>query len=201
MIWQITGDSEAVKNALFHVSAVMYNFPPKEEISLGATVPEVPPSILIPQDVPIISAGSFYPSADSIIAPHSSLTPVLGATPHLQKLHGYNDGSDVWPVLPSAFPVVPGYDVPERSEELVVRVLCPFDKIGRVIGKGGSTIKSVRQTSGARVDVDDAKKKSEECLITVTSTEVSLSLSEHTLIWPSYSYMHTNIDVAFLLIL
>lgn len=163
-----------MKNALVLVSAVMYNFLPKEEISLDTSVPDLPSSILIPPDVPIYSAGSFYPGAETIIAPHSSLPPVLGATPQAPELHGYNDASGAWAVYPSGLPVVSGYGVPERSEELVLRVLCPSDKIGRVIGKGGSTIKSVRQTSGARVDVDDTKKKSEECLITVTSTEVFL---------------------------
>jgi len=41
-----------------------------------------------------------------------------------------------------------------------------------VIGRGGATIKNIRQESGARIDVDDAKNDKEESIITITSTEV-----------------------------
>ncbi|CAL5360524.1 unnamed protein product [Camellia sinensis] len=56
------------------------------------------------------------------------------------------------------------------SEELIVRGLCPSDMIGRVVGKGGGSIKSVRQASGARIEVDD-KADRDECIISITSTE------------------------------
>ncbi|XP_072972325.1 KH domain-containing protein At4g18375 [Typha angustifolia] len=168
---QITGDSEAVRRALLSVSAIMYKFSPKEEISLETSVPEVPTSIIIPSDVPIYPAGSFYHSADAIVPPPSSGLPLIGATPHIPEFPGFSDAASAWPVYPSALPVISGFSGPSQSEELVLRVLCPSDKIGRVIGKGGSTIKSVRQDSGARIDVDDTKDESEECVITVTSPE------------------------------
>ncbi|KAG1358852.1 KH domain-containing protein [Cocos nucifera] len=167
---QITGDAEAVKKALFAVSSIMYKFSPKEEISLDTSVPELPP-IIIPSDVTIYPAGSFFPAADAIVSPSRSVPSVIGATPPVPELHGFTDTASAWPIYPSALPVVSGYGGPSRSEDLVVRVLCPSDKIGRVIGKGGSTIKSMRQNSGARIDVDDTKDETEECLITVTSTE------------------------------
>ncbi|XP_057962482.1 KH domain-containing protein At4g18375-like isoform X2 [Malania oleifera] len=165
----ITGDAEAVKKALFAVSAIMYKFTPREEIPLETTVPEAPPSIIIPSDVPIYPPGGFYPSADSIL-PARSVPPVVGTT-HVPELSGYADTGSTWPIYSSSLPVVSGYGSASRSEELVVRVLCPSDKIGRVIGKGGGSIKSVRQTSGARVEVDDTKDQRDECIITVTSTE------------------------------
>lgn len=59
-----------------------------------------------------------------------------------------------------------------RYEELVIRVLCPFSKIGRVIGKGGSSIKSVRQSSGTQIEVDDTRADHDECIISITSIEV-----------------------------
>ncbi|KAJ6809479.1 KH domain-containing protein-like [Iris pallida] len=168
---QITGDTEAVKRALFAVSAIMYKISPKEEISLDVTIPELPPSIIIPSDVPMYPANSFYPSADALISSHSSVAPVIGATTQSPVFHGYTDTSSAWPVYPSALPVVSGYGASSRSGELIVRVVCPRETIGRVIGKGGSSIKSVRQASGARVDVDDTKGEAKVCVITVTSTE------------------------------
>lgn len=148
----------------------MYKFSPKEEISLETSVSEIPPSIIIPSDVPVYSAGGFYPSVDSFVPPRSGLS-AIGTTPHPPDLSGLTNAASSWPIYPSALPVVSGFSSSSRSEELILRVLCPSDKIGRVIGKGGSTIKSIRQESGSRIDVDDTKGETEECVITVSSTE------------------------------
>ncbi|KAL5977173.1 hypothetical protein ACLOJK_021515 [Asimina triloba] len=168
--FKITGEPGAVKQALFAVSAIMYKFSPKEEIPLDNAMSEIPPSIIIPADVPIYPTGGFYPATDAIVPPPRSVPPVL-STPHVPELQAYADGGSAWPIYSSSLPVLSGTGAPSRSEELIVRVLCPSDKIGRVIGKGGSSIKSVRQASGARVEVDDRKGDCDECIITVTSTE------------------------------
>lgn len=165
----ITGESESVKKALFAVSAIMYKFNPKEEVPLETTVPDAPPSIIIPSDVSIYQPGGLYSNSDTIV-PSRSVPPLLGST-HVPELQGYGDTGSSWPVYSSTLPVVPSFGSASRSEELIIRVLCPFDKIGRVIGKGGSTIKSIRQASGARVEVDDTKADRVECIITVIATE------------------------------
>ncbi|KAL9355264.1 hypothetical protein Peur_053234 [Populus x canadensis] len=164
----ITGESEAVKKALFAVSAIMYKFSPKEEIPLETTVLEAPPSIIISSDVPIYQPGGFYPNADPIVSSRS-VPPILGAT-HIPEFQGYGDMRSSWPIYSSTVPIVPSFGNTSRSE-LIIRLLCPFDKIGRVIGKGGSTIKSIRQVSGARIEVDDTKADRDECIITVIATE------------------------------
>ncbi|XP_061978844.1 KH domain-containing protein At4g18375-like [Populus nigra] len=164
----ITGESEAVKKALFAVSAIMYKFSPKEEIPLETTVPEAPPSIIISSDVPIYQPGGFYPNADPSVSSRS-VPQILGAT-HIPEFQGYGDMRSSWPIYSSTVPVVPSFGNTSRSE-LIIRLLCPFDKIGRVIGKGGSTIKSIRQVSGARIEVDDTKADRDECIITVIATE------------------------------
>lgn len=169
-----------MKSALFSVSAIMYKFSPREEISLDTTVPEMPPSIIIPSDVSIYPSSGLYPNIDSMI-PSRSVPPIIGAT-HVQDLTGYADAATSWPIYSSALPVVPGFSNTSQSEELMVRILCPFDKIGRVIGKGGGTIKSIRQASGARIEVDDTKDDRDECIITVMATEVLLSVIDDKLI-------------------
>lgn len=150
----------------------MYKFTPKEAIPLDTSVPEAPP-IIIPSDLPVYPAG-LYPSVDSLL-PSRSLSSILGAT-HLPELQGYADTGGRWPVYSSPLPVVSGFGSGSRSQELIVRVLCPPNTIGRVIGKGGSSIKSVRQASGARIEVDDARANREECIITIIATEVLLFL-------------------------
>ncbi|KAL5580223.1 hypothetical protein UlMin_012665 [Ulmus minor] len=102
--------------------------------------------------------NGLYPGAESIV-PSRSVPPIISAT-HLQDLQGYADTGTSWPLYSSALPV-----------ELVLRVLCPFDKIGHVIGKGGNTIKGIRQASGARIEVDDTRGDRDECIITITATE------------------------------
>ncbi|KAI3719697.1 hypothetical protein L6452_20599 [Arctium lappa] len=165
---QITGEPEAVKKALFAVSSIMYKFAPKEDIPLETSVPEAPPSIIIPSDVPIYPAGGLYPGVDSYM-PSRSLPSVLGAS-HVPELQGYADSGNTWPIYSSALPVVSGYPgASHLSGELIIRVLCPFSKIGRVIGRGGASIRSVREASGARVDVDDTRR--DECIITISATE------------------------------
>ncbi|KAL2343397.1 hypothetical protein Fmac_004682 [Flemingia macrophylla] len=163
----IAGESEAVKRALFAVSSIMYKFGPKEDISLDTSVLEAPPSIIIPSDVPIYPPGGLYPASDPIVTPRA-VPQIMGAT-NIQDLQGYADAGTTWPLYSSALPVVSGTG--SRSEELIVRMLCPSDKIGRVIGKGGSTIKSMRQASGARIEVDDSKANYDECLIIITTIE------------------------------
>lgn len=165
----ISGESEAVKKALFAVSAIMYKFTPREDIPLETTVPEVAPSIIIHSDVPIYPPGGLYPNADPIL-PSRSVPPILGAAP-IPDIQSYTDAGSAWPVYSSALPVVSSFSGASQFEELILRVLCPFNKIGRVIGKGGGTIKSIRQASGARIEVDDTKADSDECIITVTATE------------------------------
>ncbi|KAL6546365.1 hypothetical protein OROMI_022086 [Orobanche minor] len=164
----ISGEAEAVKKALFAISAIMYKFSPKETIPLETSILEAPPSIIIPSDVPIYPATGFYSSVDHMNS--RSVPSILGHS-HASDIPGYADAGSTWPMYSSAFPVVSGYGGGSRSEELIVKVLCPSDKIGRVIGKGGSSIKSVRRESGARVEVEDPKTNYKECVITVTSTE------------------------------
>ncbi|KAF1895025.1 hypothetical protein Lal_00022521 [Lupinus albus] len=151
----ITGESEAVKRALFAVSSIIS-----------------PPSIIIPTDVPIYPPGGLYPAPDSIIPPRT-VPQMIGGT-NVQDLQGY-DAGNTWSLYSSALPVVSGLSAPQ-SEELIVRMLCPSDKIGRVIGKGGSTIRSMREASGARIEVDDSKARHDECLISITATESSSDL-------------------------
>ena len=155
------------------VSAIMYKFSPKEEISLETTLPLPLNNVIIPSEVPIFSSGNVYSNADAVIPPPRSSLSMMGGPAHLPEFHGYGGAGSSWPgYLPPAIPVLPPSFGGPHFEDLVIRILCPPDKIGRVIGKGGSSIKSVRQATGARVDVDDPKNASEQCIVTVTSSEV-----------------------------
>ncbi|KAG8085607.1 hypothetical protein GUJ93_ZPchr0010g10562 [Zizania palustris] len=123
--------------------------------------------------VSTIIYNSFYSHSDAAISSgHPSLS-ILGSTPHVSELTVSADAHSRPPIYQSVLPVIPTYNTQKCSGDLVLRVLCPADKIGLVIGKGGMTIKSIRKESGARIDVDDSKNDREESIITITSTEVT----------------------------
>lgn len=144
----------------------MYKAPPREEISLETTVSELQGSIIIPSDVPFFTpAGGFYPGVEAGRPSSRTVAPIT-------DFSGYNDSSVAWaPPYPSAMPGLSEFNTP-HANELVVRLLCPSDKIGRVIGKGGSSITNMRKATGTRIDIDDRTNNSDECIITITSTEV-----------------------------
>ncbi|KAG2577327.1 KH domain-containing protein At4g18375-like [Panicum virgatum] len=169
---QITGGAEAVKKALYGVSTILYKYPSKENIPLETSVPEPTPSIIVPSELPVYPASNFYSAPDAAIpSGHPSLS-ILGSTPHVPELLSA-DGHGRLPIYQSVLPIIPAYSTPKCSGELEFRVLCPGNKIGLVIGRAGSTIKGIRQESGARIDVDDAKNDKEESIITITSTEAT----------------------------
>lgn len=162
----IAGEPDAVQKALFSVSAIIYKFPPREEIPLDTTIPGIPPSIIIPSDAPIYPASGIYAGGDPIV-PTGPISSVLGS--HLREFPGYMDARSAWPVYSSALPIASDQTDASRTEELKIRLLCPSHNIGRVIGKGGSSIKTIRQSSGAQIEIGDVK--AEECIITVISKE------------------------------
>ncbi|KAJ0240674.1 RNA-binding KH domain-containing protein [Hirschfeldia incana] len=161
-IVSISGEAESVKRALFAVSAIMYKFSPKEQIPLDTTVQEPPPppaSIIIPSDLSIYPQTGLYQSQDygapSFIGTYGeTAAPVFSSSAALPVVH--HGGS---------------FGGGARQEELVVKVLCSSSNIGRVIGKGGSTIKGIRQASGSHIEVNDSRARDEDCVIIVTSKE------------------------------
>ncbi|KAG6405011.1 hypothetical protein SASPL_132590 [Salvia splendens] len=170
----ISGEPEAVKKALFAISAIMYKFTAKENIPLDTSVHEAPPSFIIPSDVPMYPATGLYSSVEPIN--HARPMPSTLRPSHAHDIPGYADARGAWPIYSSALPMVSGYGGAPRSEELTIKVMCPSNKIGRIIGKGGSSIKGIRQESGARIEVEDPKANHSECVITVSSYESSEDL-------------------------
>lgn len=157
---------------MYGISTIIYKYPSKEIIPLETSVPELTPNIIVPSELPIYPASNFYSAPDSAIpSGHQSLSILGSATPRLPELFPVDHHGQL-PIYQSVLPIIPAYSTPKCSGELVFRVLCPGDKMGLVIGRGGVTIKGIRQESDARIDVDVAKNDREEWIITITSTEV-----------------------------
>ncbi|XP_068642545.1 KH domain-containing protein HEN4 [Aristolochia californica] len=56
--------------------------------------------------------------------------------------------------------------------ETLFRVLCPADKTGAVIGKGGAIIRHFRQSTGAKIRIEDTVASSDERVILIVAPNV-----------------------------
>ncbi|CAA7409326.1 unnamed protein product [Spirodela intermedia] len=55
------------------------------------------------------------------------------------------------------------------GNETVFRILCPAEKTGGVIGKGGSIVRQFREETGARIRIEDAVPRSEDRVILIVA--------------------------------
>lgn len=65
-------------------------------------------------------------------------------------------------------------DWSSTPKEFTLRLVCPTENLGAVIGKGGAIIKQIRQKSGAFIVVDSNGADGDDCIISVSSKEVSM---------------------------
>eukprot|EP00250_Pteridium_aquilinum_P035601 c9705_g1_i2 orf=1313-2086(+) len=81
----------------------------------------------------------------------------------------------------NSFPVRSGRSDGPLEEEFMICVLCPNEKIGSVIGKGGSVIRKLREDSGAKIRVCDQVGDSDERVIQISAMEFIDSYASPTL--------------------
>lgn len=84
--------------------------------------------------------------------------PVMGVSSVMGPYGSYKGDSGDWPA---------------SLKEFSLRLVCPTENIGGVIGKGGAIIKQIRQESGASIKVDSSAAEGDDCIITVSAKEVS----------------------------
>jgi poly(rC)-binding protein 2/3/4 len=158
---QIFGDISVVKKALHTISTRLRENPPRDRPhgNMG----------IYPPGGPFLSAGdTFLPQID----PWNLGGPLLGMGLSLSGGPPFNNMG-----LPVLSDVGSMGRPPVGDEELVFRILCPNEKIGSVIGKGGSIIENLREETGARIKVADAVPGSEERVIIISANEVRILLS------------------------
>lgn len=57
------------------------------------------------------------------------------------------------------------------KDEMMFRIMCPKEKIGSIIGKGGSIVQSIREETGAKISIDVSSDVGEERVIRVSAHE------------------------------
>ncbi|KAL5562682.1 hypothetical protein UlMin_032429 [Ulmus minor] len=58
-----------------------------------------------------------------------------------------------------------------QQQEVVFKILCAKDKVGGVIGKGGSIVRSLQSETGATISIGEALAECDDRLITITASE------------------------------
>ncbi|KAJ7550304.1 hypothetical protein O6H91_07G094100 [Diphasiastrum complanatum] len=176
---QISGDWKVVRKALHAVGSKLYENPPKDRPNRGTLAANRSSGGLF-------SAGTFFPEGNSLVS--SGITGSFGLAPQLSSFGSVTTGTaGNWPYGSSEFNVVPGLsgsyesqkDVPE--EEFVIRILCPDDKIGSIIGRGGNLIRQMREGTRAKIKIEDAVPDSDERVISISSFEAANSSISPTL--------------------
>lgn len=66
---------------------------------------------------------------------------------------------------------VPSLDSKALQQEVTFRVICTNDRVGAVIGKGGSIVKALQNETGAAISVGPPLVECEDRLITITASE------------------------------
>ncbi|KAK6915184.1 K Homology domain, type 1, partial [Dillenia turbinata] len=164
---QITGNLFAVRKALLSVSSCL-------------------------QDSPRADAANFAAAKPSGAMLHGPGMPTQG-DPFSQR--GFASGHHAIDYHPRGYSSVPG---PENAgshhgmvleEDVVFRLLCQIDKVGSLIGKGGSMVRALQNETGASIKVAEATP--EERVVVISAREACPRLI---LGWE----FHTNLLVSFL---
>ncbi|CAM0880577.1 unnamed protein product [Alopecurus aequalis] len=166
---QITGDIESVRKGLNAVAQVLFTHPPRE-------------SDVVPVAHPTGSSSHAFNRSDGLppgMQPNFHL-PFQGPShargpfdtidqrPNIAPFPTFPDQRSNIPPFP-AFPdaLMHGHaSVP--PEPLTFRLLCSSDKVGSIIGKGGSNIKTIQNDTGCEIKIVETVPKSEDHVILIS---------------------------------
>eukprot|EP01018_Ginkgo_biloba_P039773 Gb_03724 [translate_table: standard] len=152
---QIIGDASAVKKALFSVSCCLRDNPPLDR-------GQVPPSRS--GGAPLLR-GDTFPQKKSLSMQGGPLPGIAAAG----RADYHSRGPPSIALLPET-----DANVGRRKsyhEELVFRLLCLDDKVGGIIGKGGSIIRAIQSETGTEIKIAEAVADSEERVVIISAYE------------------------------
>ncbi|XP_058191494.1 KH domain-containing protein HEN4 [Rhododendron vialii] len=151
-IIEIEGDILGVKKALVSVSSCLQDCP----LDDGAKMAGSRPVGLIPQETFQDLSVDLPPQRISVppSMPASSFTHASGGRPFLRESER-----------------APNLELRTQPQEVGFRFLCPSDRVGAVIGKGGTIVRALQNETGASISVGAPVAECDERLITVTAME------------------------------
>lgn len=145
---EMEGNVLAVKRALLAVTGRLQECPPLETARLGGSQPY--------QTTPGGNFPNFYAGypPDRMPVAQPSFYPCAARGRYSTEMGR-----------------APALDPRTKSEDVVFRILCPNDRIGGVIGRGGKIINALQNETGASITARGSVPGCDERLITVTAKE------------------------------
>ncbi|RVW21861.1 KH domain-containing protein HEN4 [Vitis vinifera] len=151
-VLQIEGDVLAVKKALVAVSRRLQDCPNVDKTKLiGGRPLEVVPQQSLPD-----------PRVDLFQQRGSVLPPIPSNT------ISYASGSRPLSINTERISTL---DPKTSQQEVIFKILCSNDRVGGVIGKGGTIVKALQNEAGASISVGAPVAECDERLITITASE------------------------------
>ncbi|XP_058007269.1 KH domain-containing protein HEN4 isoform X2 [Hevea brasiliensis] len=149
---EIEGDVLAVKKALVAVSRCLQDCQPVDKTRMTGSKP----AEAIPEE-PVPEVHVDFLSQRKLVLPNMPSSTTIYAS----RIPSLSLESDRVPTL-NAKPL---------QQEVVFRILCSNDRVGGVIGKGGTIIKAIQNETGASITIGSTVAECDERLITVTAPE------------------------------
>ncbi|XP_010550042.1 PREDICTED: KH domain-containing protein HEN4 isoform X2 [Tarenaya hassleriana] len=143
---QISGEVFIVRKALHQIASRLHENPSRTQHLLSS------------------ATAGLYPSG-SLISPAAG-AQIVGIASLMGSYGGYKSDAGDWSR--------PIYQAPRNeasAKEFSLRLVCPVENIGGVIGKGGTLINQLRQETKATIKVDSSKSEGNDCLITISTRE------------------------------
>lgn len=186
---EIDGDMLAVKKALIAVSRRIQDCPAADKSKLvdskplgsapQSTVPDLYDDVIPHRTslLPTATTSSFshalgshrlsygddrVPAPETILHRTSLLPPTTTSSiSHVLGGHRFSFGDDR----------IPAPETVSQQQTVVFKLLCSADKVGGIIGRGGSVIKALQDDTGVTISIGPAVADCEERLVTITSVE------------------------------
>ncbi|MED6163944.1 hypothetical protein PIB30_084956 [Stylosanthes scabra] len=154
-IVEVEGSASSVKKALLAVSRRLQDSPSVDKTmkTMGSRPYEV-----------VQHGASGVPYETSTDLRHRT-----SALPNLSGGSNFNsNGVHTWPPEVNRVPVL---DPKATQQEVMFRILCSDDRVGAVIGKGGSIVRALQSDTGANINIFPPFPDCEDRLITITAME------------------------------
>ncbi|MQM07852.1 hypothetical protein Taro_040701, partial [Colocasia esculenta] len=183
-IVQITGAIDSVRKALQSISQQLLENPPRERDLL---LPEKVPG---PSSHPFASLPQLGISRNDVLPPSSFHHPDQGL-PFSSRPHEMLDFHPRIPPSMSKFPEIGGpIKVPVSPEPLTFRLICTSDKVGSVIGKGGSIVKIIQSETSCEIKIIETVPDSDDRIVVITGPAVLFEpeVVYINLKWPAFVY-------------
>ncbi|KAL6964217.1 hypothetical protein U1Q18_035275 [Sarracenia purpurea var. burkii] len=151
-IVEIEGDIPSVKRALVAVSRCLQDCPPVDRVKMTGSrhLEAIPRETLhdFRMDLPPPRSSVLQPMPDNSVTYASRGRPLSIEAERSSTL-----------------------DSRSQQQEVVFKLLCSNDRVGGVIGKGGTIVKALQNETGASISVGASVAECDERLITITAKE------------------------------